>query len=188
MPYIVKLYLRRQDSHHEDDSSTRPTPTHSTPPVLTQPPPLDGTSFIGSVYNFSTATGPQGTNARCANCAAQQAKVTLSTAQIPITSFLVKIAGEHSWPGDTLVPGARHGEDRVVKHLEGGLTWKVFKVRRAPLLTPPHPHPLLSGSTRLSRVLMITLSIEGRRGSPARCTTKLESQCSNGYCYAQERF
>ncbi|KAK7753992.1 hypothetical protein SLS62_004091 [Diatrype stigma] len=91
LPYIVRLYLRRKGSHDEDESAAR----------------LPRASSIGSVYNFSTATGPQGTNTRCANCAAQQAKGTLSTAQIPITSFLLKIAGEYSWPGDTMVPGAR---------------------------------------------------------------------------------
>ncbi|KAI1255790.1 hypothetical protein MGN70_002530 [Eutypa lata] len=136
LPYIIKLYLRRQGSDHEDESTTRPTQsplhpiptsTHSTPPDLVQPPSLDGTAFIGSVYNFSTATGPQGTNTRCANCAAQQAKETLSTAQIPITSFLVKIAGERSWAPDTMIPVAGDGEDKMVEYLDGGLTWKVFK-------------------------------------------------------------
>jgi hypothetical protein len=134
------FYIRRQHSHQPTQIPTDPiqipthptqTPTHSAPPDLIQPPSLDGTSFIGSVYNFSTATGPQGTNNRCANCAVQQAKETLSTAQIPITSFLVKIAGDDSWPVNNIAPDGSDGEDGMVKFLEGRLTWNVFKVRRA---------------------------------------------------------
>jgi tyrosinase len=119
LPYKIRLYLRRQYSPRQG-----PIPTRSTPLDLIPPPSLDETSFIGSVYNFSTATGPQGTNTNCPNCAVQQAKETLSTAQIPITSLLVKVAEGDSWSVDTIAP---EGENGMVKFLEGRLTWKVFK-------------------------------------------------------------
>jgi len=117
LPYKIKFFLRRR--------SARPgrVPVGPTPQELLQPPPLEETSFIGSVYTFSTATGPQGTNTNCPNCAAQQAEETLSNAQIPITSILMKVAEDNSWPVDTIAP---EGDNGMVKFLEGRLTWKVF--------------------------------------------------------------
>ncbi|KAI9868865.1 MAG: hypothetical protein M1813_004716 [Trichoglossum hirsutum] len=116
LPYKIDIFLRRHSARAHADPS---------PQKLHQPPSLEGTSFIGDVYNFSTTTGPQGTNAHCPNCAAQQKSTeTSSNAQIPITAMLMKAAGDDSWPVNTIAP---EGDDGVVRFLQGRLTWKVSK-------------------------------------------------------------
>ncbi|KAI9783412.1 MAG: hypothetical protein M1839_003947 [Geoglossum umbratile] len=116
LPYKIEFYLRRASAD----------PVHARQ-GLAQPPPSEDASFLGSVYNFSTATGPQGNNSNCRNCAIQKAEETFSNAQVPITSILVKAAKDHSWPINTITP---EGEAGMVKFLEGRLTWKVYGKRK----------------------------------------------------------
>jgi tyrosinase len=77
-------------------------------------------AYVGSVYTFSSNLEPEGTSAgHCHNCLDQRSHGVLSTAQIPLTKAILRLAKD---PNNSELQSMEAHE--VERYLERNLEWR----------------------------------------------------------------
>ncbi|KAL2845414.1 common central domain of tyrosinase-domain-containing protein [Aspergillus pseudoustus] len=107
---------------------------------LGTPPPAEGDdsfshaeeTYIGNVYTFSSNLEPDANGSQCHNCLEQKSAGVLSTAQIPLTSAILKAAKQPDKTGlHSILP------EEVESYLASYLTWRATAAAGESNESPP---------------------------------------------------